>query len=108
MGFSWHMRPVPFSGDHERSLVCDDVDCRRVDAGKLDHDSQDVWVVGVEAVDVGPEASPQSGEARHLPELREQLLDLLLQPVATCHPAHRTPGERSPSAANVIIGAWRS
>ena len=38
-----------------------------------------VRVVGVEAVDVRPEAVPDAREARHLPEVGEELLDLLLQ-----------------------------
>jgi hypothetical protein len=39
-----------------------------------------VRVVGVVAVDVRPEP-PLAEEARNLPEVDEELLDLLLQPV---------------------------
>ena len=35
----------------------------------------------MEAVDVRPEAAPLAEEARHLPQVREQLLDLFVQPV---------------------------
>jgi hypothetical protein len=40
-----------------------------------------VRLVGVEAVDGGPEAVAQPGEAGHLPQVGEQLLDLALQAV---------------------------
>ena len=47
--------------------------------GHLDDDRQLVRLVRVVAVDVRPEAAPQPGEARHLPELGEELLDLGLE-----------------------------
>jgi hypothetical protein len=65
--------------DDQDALPCNDAHALRVDAGQLHDDGQRVRLVRVEAVDVRPETVPQPGEARHLPEVREQLFDLLLQ-----------------------------
>ena len=82
------LRPRAVAADHERPLADDDADALRVDAGKLDHDRELVRVVGVVAVDVGAEARAQAREARHLPEVGEELLDHLVQLVAV-PPRHR-------------------
>ena len=67
--------------------------------GQLDHDRELVRVVGVVAVDVRAEAAAQPGEARHLPEVGEELLDLLVQlvDVARCV----IGAERYPRSASV-------
>ena len=59
-------------------------------------------IVRDEAVDRGPEAVPQAGEAGHLPEVGEKLFDLPLQAVDVS-PRHRVsvPG-------CVGFDAWRA
>ena len=81
----------PLSGDGERALADDDREALRVDAGNLDHDGQLGRVVGAVAVDHRPEPAPQPREARHVPEVGEELLDLGLK-VLRRHPL--TPGHR--------------
>src|SRR6185437_4116023 len=51
----------------------------RIDARKLDDDVQRRRIVGAEAVALRTEASAHAREARHLPEVREELLDLALE-----------------------------
>src|SRR4051794_35596524 len=67
-------------GGHHRHAL-------RVDTRQLDHDRERVRIVGVVAVDVGAEAAPRPREPRHLPQVGEQLLDLLA-PIG--HPVNRT------------------
>ena len=62
---------------------------RRVDSRQLDDDRQLARVFGLEAVDGRPEAVPRPREAGHLPEVGEELLDLLLQAVDVA-PRHAT------------------
>jgi NTP pyrophosphatase (non-canonical NTP hydrolase) len=50
-----------------------------------------VRLVRVVAVDVRPEAAVQPGETRNLPEVREELLDLLLQLVCVASAHRPTP-----------------
>ena len=78
VGASRRLRPLALAGDHEQPLAADDdAHGARVDARQLDDDRQRVRLFGVEAVDVRPEPVARSGEARHVPEIGEQLLDLL-------------------------------
>src|SRR5581483_1245452 len=94
-----HLRTRPLARDHERSLVEDHMHGGGIDARELDEHGELVRVVGVVAIDVRPEAAPLAEEARHLPELGEELLDLFLQPVDVS-PRH---GSRSIPATVV---AW--
>src|SRR4051812_12427949 len=87
-------RPRALSPDREHPLAGDDLHRPRVDAGELDHDGERVRLVGVEAVDVRPEPVAEARrETGDLPQVGEQLLDLLLQlvDVAPRHDANRTP-----------------
>jgi hypothetical protein len=74
--------------DGERPLGNRDLDRLRVDAGELDDDDELIRVFRDEAVDRGPEPVSQAGEAGHLPEVGEELLDLPLQAVDVA-PRHR-------------------
>ena len=87
------LRAFSLACDHEEPLARDDADRLRVHAGELHDHRQRVRLVGVEAVDVRAKAVAEAGEPRHLPEIREQLLDLLLQlvDVPACHPARTVP-----------------
>jgi hypothetical protein len=50
-----------------------------VDAGDVHEHRERGRVRRPEAVELGPEAAAQAGEPRHLPEVREQLVDLVDQ-----------------------------
>jgi len=76
-----HLRAEPLARDHEQPLAGDDAHGLRVDTGQLHDHRQGVGLVRVEAVDVRPEPASGCRKPRHLPEVGEQLLDLLLQPV---------------------------
>src|SRR5207244_3836468 len=91
---SFAARPPPFAGHDERRAPGDDADPLRVDAGKLHDDRQLGWVGPLEAVDLGPVAALRAREAGHLPEIGEELLDLLLQAIDVSPPghAHNLPG----------------
>ena len=75
-----------------------EVDLVGIDAGQLDEDRQ--RVIGAEAVDVRAEARAQAREARHLPEVGEQLLDLLLELVHVPLPLH--VAEKRTHARNLL------
>ena len=64
-----------------------------VHAGELDDDGQPRRVVAAHAVGAWMEAATKAREARYLPQLREQLLDLSAQAlvVALRHARERTP-----------------
>src|SRR6266850_8204573 len=81
------LRTLPLAGDQQQALPCVDLHGLRIDARQLHDDGQGVRVVRMEAVDVRAEAVPDAREAWDLPEVREQLLDLLLQLVhiTACH-----------------------
>ena len=89
---------VPRSGSIGRSRTPETVNDRPatrtsmdvgIGAGQLEHDVECGRVVGAEAVALRPVAAAHSGEARHLPHVREQLLDLALEvvevPASSCH-----------------------
>src|SRR5439155_8773511 len=89
-------RTLPDAGDQERSAGRDDLDPFGLDAGQLDDDVQRGRVVRRVAVALRPEAATDAGEARHLPEVGEELLDLPLEIVEVpLAPAHRLPRTRS-------------
>ena len=90
----------------------DDLDVLDVDAGELDDDRQLGGLVGAEAVDLRAEAVAQAREARHLPELGEELLDLAREAVdvAVARPRpERTPGSRSRrTSRGGRVSTWRA
>ena len=97
-------RPPPLAGDDEQSFGCDHADALRIDARKLDHDGQRMRVLGVEAVDVGPEAvAGACGEPGHVPEVCEQLLDLRLELVDVTPSHHDNVPRPGPSGAGTKI-----
>src|SRR2546423_1290841 len=70
-------RAVP--GAAGQALADDGVEGAGMAAGQLDRDGRLVRLVGVKGVDVRPKATARAGEARHLPQVGEELLDLLVQ-----------------------------
>jgi len=73
------LRPRALARDHEHALADHDAHALRRYARQFDDHRQGVRIVGVEAVEVRAEAAAEPREPRHLPEVREELLDLLLQ-----------------------------
>jgi hypothetical protein len=69
------------AGDEQRPVRRDDLDGLRLHSGQLHDDVKRRRVLGAEAVALRPEAVPQAGESRHLPEVGEELLDLPLKVV---------------------------
>src|SRR5436189_1513354 len=65
--------------DDERAPRRHDLDRRRVDAGQLDDDVHGRRFVRPIAVAGRAEPAAEAGVARHLPEIREELLDLALE-----------------------------
>jgi hypothetical protein len=90
-----HAWTLPLAADDEQPFARDDADRLWVYARQLDDDGERVRVARVEAVDIRAEPVPHPREARDLPEVREQLLDLFLQlvDVATRHVGERYPRE---------------
>src|SRR5579864_6674873 len=72
-------RPVP--GDRERLSGGCDLDRVGIDAGELDDDVEGGRVVRAEAVALRSEGAAEPGEAGHLPEVGEVLLDLAAEVV---------------------------
>ena len=65
--------------------------------GEVDDDGDRRRVVGAVAVDVRPEAPAQAREAGHLPEVREELLELLVDEATSrrfVHGGFRVPPDR--------------
>jgi hypothetical protein len=88
-------RALPRAGDRHRALGNGDLDVLRVDAGQLDDDRDGVGALGAEAVHVRPEAMAATDEPWHLPEVGEELVELLLDPigVSALHVSQKgTPG----------------
>ena len=83
---------VGYAGDSQRALLHDHAHALGIDPRELDHDRQLVRVLGMEAVHVRAEAVPQAREARDLPEIGEELLDLPSKAVgvAAWHPGEPT------------------
>ena len=71
----------PRAGDDERLVVGEDPQGLRVGSGELDHHSELRRVVGAHNVHLRPESAAEPREARYLPELVDELLDLALQTV---------------------------
>jgi hypothetical protein len=70
------LRPAPLARDHERPRARDELDLGGVDPRKLRDD--DELDVGPVAVDLGTESAAQPAREREdLPEVGEELLDLL-------------------------------
>ena len=74
-------RGRPRASDDESLVVGEDPQGLGVDAGKFDHHPVLGRVVGSDHVDLRPEPAAQAREARDLPELVDQLLDLALQAI---------------------------
>ena len=74
-------RALALAGDEQRPVRRDDLDGLRLHSGQLHDDVKRRRVLGAEAVALRPEAVPQAGESRHLPEVGEELLDLPLKVV---------------------------
>src|SRR4051794_29816631 len=70
-----HGRPAPLARNEQGALADLDPRVGRIDPGDL-HDDDEL-VAGAEAVDVRPDSLPRAREARHLPEILDQLLDRL-------------------------------
>ena len=85
------LRAFPLARDDEHAFAHDDGDALGVDAGKLDDHRQLVRIVGVVAVDVRAEAAARRAEARPLPEVGEQRLELVApsRDVASRHQSTR-------------------
>lgn len=100
-----YVQTLALTCDDQHPFGGDDVEGRRVDARQLDDDRERVRLVGVEAVDVRAEAVAQACEAGHLPELGEELFDLLVQPVATRHAGSVAKPDVAPSASHRMMTA---
>jgi hypothetical protein len=87
-----HVGPAAFAGDHEHAVGGDDLDRGRVDARQLDHDPQLGRVLGADAVGGRAEASAASSEARQVPEIVDELLDLFVQAIDVGATLHEVPG----------------
>src|SRR4051794_1051981 len=81
-----HDRAAALAGDDQGAFADLDARLGGVDPGDLeDHDE---LLAGAEAVDVRPDSLPRAREARHLPEILDQLLDRL-EPVDVVVPTAR-------------------
>ena len=78
-----------------------------LDAGELDDDRQLGGLVGAEAVDLRAEAAAQAREARHLPEVGEQLLDLAREAVDVAPAGHADRTGRSTERRR-RVSLWRA
>ena len=65
--------------DDQRPVVGKDPQALGIDSRQLDDDPELGRFLGADDVDLRPKAAPQTREARHLPELVDELLDLALQ-----------------------------
>src|SRR5207247_6493254 len=87
-------RPPPLAGDEQGLRGRDDLHLARVHPWELDEDGDLRRLPGAVAVDLRPE-STAGGEARDLPQLGEEVVDLAAQPVdvaAARHGSQRTAG----------------
>ena len=92
------------AADEEGPARHGDLEAFGLDARQLQHDVQGRRVVGPEAVALGAEAVPQAGEARHLPEVGEQLLDLAPEIVDIA----LATGHRSSLPVWATVKAWHA
>src|SRR4030095_14283143 len=74
--------------DDERARRRGDVHLVGLHAGELDDDRDARRGGGVVRVDSGPEARARGRQTRGAPEVREELLDLALEPVDVASPWH--------------------
>src|ERR1041385_4536851 len=81
-------RAAAFACNDEDAVGCDHLARRRVDSGQVDEDVQRRRIVAADAVDVRPEAAAGEDEPRHLPEVVDELVDLVVQPVDVVSLSH--------------------
>src|SRR4029079_9915592 len=85
-------RPRADAAERDRALRDLDRDLLGLDAGEVDEDRHRRRVVRTDAVDPRTQAPPEPGEARNLPQIGEELLELLVHPIDVTSLVHGSLG----------------